>query len=117
MASDTLLGGSKNYLQLYCNDAVINCRLTLSDLMETYFPDEDKIDDLYLSEMLPLKTGWNRVALDDEIIRGYADEMKDFMECIYFDKEPISGFELAYDTIKIIYAAYKSAEIGRSVNF
>ena len=116
MATDTLLGGSKNYLQLYCNDAVINCRLTLSDLMETYFPDEERIADLYLSEMLPLKTGWNRVALDDEIIRGYADEMKDFMECIYFDKEPLSGFEIAYDTIKIIYAAYKSAEIGRSVN-
>lgn len=116
MATDTLLGGSKNYIELYCNDAVINCKLTLSDLMETYFLDEDRIDSVYLSEMLPSKTGWNRVALDDEIIRGYADEMKDFMECIYFDREPQSGFDVAYETIKIIYAAYKSAELGRSVN-
>ena len=115
MATDTLLGGSKNYIQLYCNDAVINCRLTMSDLMETYFLDEDRIETLYLSEMLPSKLGWNKVALDDEIIRGYADEMKDFMECIYFDREPQSGFGIAYDTIKIIYAAYKSAEIGRVV--
>ena len=115
MATDTLLGGSKNYLQLYCNDTAINCRLTMSDLMETYFLDDEGIENLYLSEMLPSNLGWNKVALDDEIIRGYADEMKDFMECIYFDREPQSGFEIAYDTIKIIYAAYKSAEIGRSV--
>ena len=115
MATDTLLGGSKNYVQIYCNDAVINCKLTMSDLMETYFLDEDRIETLYLSEMLPSKLGWNKVALDDEIIRGYADEMKDFMECIYFDREPQSGFKIAYDTISIIYAAYKSAEIGQSV--
>ena len=115
MATDTLLGGSKNYLQLYCNDTAINCRLTMSDLMETYFLDDEGIENLYLSEMLPSNLGWNKVALDDEIIRGYADEMKDFMECIYFDREPQSGFEIACDTIKIIYAAYKSAEIGRSV--
>ena len=116
MATDTLLGGSKNYIELYCNDAVINCKLTLSDLMETYFLDEERLDSVYLSEMLPSKTGWNRVALDDEIIRGYADEMKDFMECIYFDREPQSSFDVAYETIKIIYAAYKSAELGRSVS-
>ena len=116
MATDTLLGGSKNYVQLYCNDSVINCKLTMSDLMETYFLDNEGIENLYLSEMLPSNLGWNKVALDDEIIRGYADEMKDFMECIYFDREPQSGFTMAYDTIKIIYAVYKSAEIGRSVS-
>lgn len=115
MATDTLLGGSRNCIELYCNDAVINCKLTLSDLMETYFLDEDRLDSIYLSEMLPSRLGWNRAALDDEIIRGYADEMRDFMECIYFDREPQSGFEIAYETIKIIYAAYKSAELGRSV--
>ena len=56
--------------------------------------------------MLPAKTGWNHPFLEDEIIRGYTDEMRDFMEAIYFDREPMSGFDLAYDTIKIIYAAY-----------
>ena len=38
--------------------------------------------------------------LEDEIIRGYTDEMRDFMECVYYDREPQSGFTLAYDTIK-----------------
>ena len=115
IATDTLLGGSRNYVELYCNDAVINCKLTMSDLMSTYFLDEDRLDDVYISEMLEAKTGWNNPFLEDEIIRGYTDEMKDFVEAVYYDKEPKSGFPLAYDTIKIIYAAYKSAEIGRAV--
>ncbi|MCR5678135.1 MAG: Gfo/Idh/MocA family oxidoreductase [Agathobacter sp.] len=115
VATDTLLGGSKNYVELYCNDAAINCRLTMSNIMETYFLDEDKLDDVYLSEMLPQKTGWNYPFLEDEIIRGYTDEMRDFIESIYFHRTPKAGFELAYDTAKIIYAAYKSAELKQPV--
>ena len=116
IATDVLLGGSKNYIELYCNDATINCNLTMSNLMSTYFLDEDRMDDVYISEMLPSKTGWNNPFLEDEIIRGYTDEMRDFLECIYFDREPKSGFNLAYDSIKIIYAAYKSSELGVAVS-
>lgn len=115
IATDTLLGGSRNYVELYCNDAVIDCKLTMSDMMSTYFLDEDRLDDVYISEMLPSKTGWNHPFLEDEIIRGYTDEMRDFIEAIYYDREPKSGFAVAYETIKVIYAAYKSAEIGRAV--
>jgi predicted dehydrogenase len=115
IATDTLLGGSKNYVELYCNDAVINCNLTMSNLMSTYFLDEERLDDVYISEMLPAKTGWNNPFLEDEIIRGYTDEIRDFIEAIYYNREPKSGFQIAYDTVKIIYAAYKSAELGVAV--
>ena len=111
IATDTLLGGSKNYVELYCNDAAINCTLTMSDLMSTYFLDEDNLDNVYISEMLPSKIGWNKPFLEDEIIRGYTDEMRDFMEAIFYDRDPKAGFDLAYDTIRIIYAAYMSAEM------
>lgn len=117
MATDVCLGGSKNYVELYCNDTTINCNLTLNDAMKTYFLDEDGLDDVYLSEMLPSKIGWNRPFISDEIIRGYTDEMQDFMEAIYYDREPKSGFKLAYDTIKITYAAYMSAEKGERIYF
>ena len=115
IATDTLLGGSKNYVELYCNDMAISCRLTMNDSMETYFLDEDNLEDVYLSEMLPSKTGWNKPFLEDEIMRGYTDEMRDFVESVYYDREPKSGFQLAYDTAKLIYAAYKSAELGVAV--
>ena len=115
IATDTLLGGSKNYVELYCNDAAINCTLTMSDLMSTYFLDEDNLDNVYISEMLPSKIGWNKPFLEDEIIRGYTDEMRDFMEAIFYNRDPKAGFDLAYDTIRIIYAAYMSAEMGCKV--
>ena len=115
LATDTLLGGSKNYIELYCNDAAITCRLTMNDMMDTYFLDEDRLDDVYISEMLPTKTGWNHPFLEDEIIRGYVDEMRDFMEAVYYDREPLSGFDIAYDTSRIIYAAYQSSELGHAV--
>ena len=115
IGSDELLGGSRNYVELYCNDAVVKCTLTMSDLMSTYFLDEDRLDDVYISEMLPSKMGWNNPFLEDEIIRGYTDEMRDFMDAIYYDREPKSGFDIAYDTTRITYAAYKSSELGVAV--
>lgn len=115
MANDTLLGGSKNYIELYCNDAAINCTLTMADMMETYFLDEDGLGDVYISEMLPRKTGWNKPFLLDEVMRGYTDEMKDFMECALYNRHPKSDFTMAYETAKIIYAAYKSAEVGHVI--
>lgn len=110
IATDTLLGGSKNYVELYCNDATLNCTLTMNDMMETYLLDEEGLEDVYISEMLPSKKGWNKPFIIDEMVRGYVDEMQDFMEAIYYDREPKSDFKLAYETIKIVYAAYASAE-------
>lgn len=117
IACDTLLGGSKNYVELYCNDAAINCTLTLNNLMSSYFLDEDGLDHVYISEMLPGKTGWNHPFISDEIIRGYTDEIQDFMESIAFEREPKAGFDLARDTAKVVYAAYLSAEQGKKVEF
>ena len=37
------------------------------------------------------------------------------MDAVYYDREPKSGFDLAYDSIRIIYAAYKSSELGVAV--
>lgn len=115
IATDTLLGGSKNYIELYCNDTAINCKLTMNDMMQTYFLDEDNLEDVDISEMLPAKTGWNNLFLSDEVIRGYCAEMKDFMECAYYNRKPISDFKVAYDSTKVTYAAYMSAELGRKV--
>ena len=62
--------------------------------------------------MLPSKIRWNNPFLEDEVIRGYISEMQEFMDSIHYDREPESGFDLAYDSIKFIYAAYKPSELG-----
>lgn len=115
IATDTLLGGSRNYVEAYCNDTALKCNLTLNNLMSTYFLDEERLDDVYISEMLPSKLGWNHPFVLDDIIRGYSAEMQDFMEVAAYGTHPVSDFQLAYDTARITYAAYMSAEEGRRI--
>ena len=116
IASDTVLGGTKNYIEIYSNDSALMCNITPTDILNTYFLDEEGLENVYISEMLPGKTGWNKAFINDEIIRGYSGELRDFLETIAYDKEPLSGFNIAFDTVKIIYAAYLSAQEGRRVN-
>lgn len=117
IATDVLLGGSKNYIDVYGNDVAMTCNLTPNNLLNTYLLDEDGMNDVYISEMLPSKLGWNQPFISDNIIRGYRDEIQDFVNCIVKNEKPKSGFDLAYDTIKVIYAAYYSAEIKKEIEF
>lgn len=117
IASDTVLGGSRNYIEVYGNNTALNCNITPTDLLNTYFLDEDGLDDVNISEMLPRKLGWNKAFVSDEIIRGYMGELQDFVETIAYDRKPVSDFTLAYDTTKVIYAAYQAAEEGRRIDF
>ena len=116
IASDTVLGGTKNYIEVYSNDSSLVCNITPTDILNTYFLDEEGLEDVYLAEMLPAKLGWNKAFVSDEVIRGYMGEMQDFMEAVAFDRAPASGFDIAYETTKILYAAYLSAEEGRRVD-
>ena len=115
IASDTVLGGSKNYIEVYSNDSTLMCNITPTDILNTYFLDEEGLEDVYISEMLPAKTGWNKAFVSDEVIRGYMGELQDFMECVAYDRAPASDFALAYETTKIMYAAYCSAEEGKRI--
>ncbi|NLY67299.1 MAG: Gfo/Idh/MocA family oxidoreductase [Tissierellia bacterium] len=117
IAADTCLGGTKNYVEVYCNDASFICNITPTDILQTYFLDENGLADIYISEMLPSKLGWNKVFVSDEILRGYTDELQDFVECVVYDRKPLSDFSLAYKCMQIIYAAYWSAEEGRRIEF
>ena len=116
IASDTVLGGSKNYIEVFSNDSALVCNITPPDILQTYFLDEEGIEDVTISEMLPSKLGWNKAFVSDEVIRGYMGELQDFMEAIAYDRAPASDFDLAYETTKIMYAAYQSAEEGRRID-
>lgn len=115
IASDTVLGGTKNYIELYGNNTALLCNLTPTDMLNTYFLEEDGLEQVNISEMLPAKLGWNKAFVSDEIIRGYLGEMQDFAEAVAFDRAPVSGFDLAFNTTRVMYAAYQSAEEGRPI--
>jgi predicted dehydrogenase len=116
ISTDNLLGGSKNYVEVYANDTAITCRLTMNDAMETYMVDDEGMDGVYLSEMLPIVTGWNKPFVADEMIRGYCNEIVDFMGAVIEDREAESNFALAAEVMKVTYAAYYSDEEGRRID-
>lgn len=117
MASDNVLGGVKNYVELYANDGALMCNITPADNLKTYFLDQEGLEDVYFSEMMPEKTGWNYVFIADEMLRGYVYELQDFVECVAHGRKPLSDIDLAYNSIKVMYAAYLSASEGRKINF
>ncbi|MDW7668127.1 MAG: Gfo/Idh/MocA family oxidoreductase [Bacillota bacterium] len=114
-AADICLGGTRNYINIYTNDSSFRCNMTPTDSMETYFLDEERIEDIEIAEMLPTKIGWNKAFISDEILRGYTNQFQDFIDSVAKDKEPISNFDIAYDITKIIYAAYISSEEGKRI--
>ena len=62
------------------------------------------------------KTGWQFVCVEEEWTRGYIQEIQDFMECVAFGRQPLAGLDLAYEAIRIHYAAYWAAEEGRRIS-
>ena len=74
------------------------------------FSDEKGLENVEIAEMLPTYIGWQHVFVSDEVLRGYVGEMQDFVECVAYGRRPLSGFDLAFETVKVIYAAYQSAE-------
>jgi predicted dehydrogenase len=109
-ASELVLGGVHNWLEVFANNHRTRANLNPIDALETYNPREDLLKDVYVTEKLGTKQGWSRPAPDEAWQHGYPQEFQDFMESIYFDREPLSGADLARDTVAVLYAGYLSAE-------
>src|SRR3984885_10246944 len=111
-SSELVLGGVHNWLEVICNNHRTRCNLNPVDALETFNPKEELLKDVYITEKIGTKQGWSRPAADEDWQHGYPQEFQDFMESIYFGREPLSGVDLAQDTIAVIYAGYRSAEGG-----
>ena len=116
MAGDMVVGGVKNLVEIYTNKSVYYCNMAATDGLRAYHDQAQGLENVYVTEKLTTKTGWQNVFLEEELMRGYTGELQDFMECVAFDRQPKSGFELAAKTALLVYAAYHSAETGRRVS-
>src|SRR5208283_3923180 len=116
VVSDTGLGGLNTRVTAFMTDGVIKANMTGNDAIETYAPDASVFDQEYFTEKLETKAGWNRPSCDEDWFRGFAQEIADFAGAIRDGREPLAGIDLAVDCVKVIYAAYLSAEEGRRVD-
>jgi predicted dehydrogenase len=114
-SGDMILGGVRNQIETYTTGSALLAAITPNTHMTSYLTDEAKLADVYITEKVDRKTGWQFVCLEEEWTRGYLQEIQDFMECAATGRPPRAGLELACETMKVIYAGYRAAEEGRRV--
>ena len=84
--------------------------------MQLYAPDGAIWGDEYVTEKVETKAGWQFPNPVEQWMRGYAEELTDFVDAIREGRPPLSGAELARETVEVIYAGYLSAAEGRRVD-
>jgi predicted dehydrogenase len=115
-ASDGILGGVRKWLEVYLSNAVAFANINPTDALKVYAPAPGIFGDEYITEKVETNAGWQFPSPDEEWMGGYPQELEDFADCILEGREPISGLDLAVDTVKVIYSAYLAAERGQRVN-
>ncbi len=109
-ASELVLGGVHNWIELNTNNHRTVCNINPNNAMQTYTPDEKHFKDVYIVEKTETKQGWSSVSPDESWFTGYQHEMEAFYRSAAFGDPVESNSTLAADTIATIYAGYLSAE-------
>jgi predicted dehydrogenase len=114
-SGDMIMGGVRNVIELYTSGGSLFANITPNNHLMSYLTNEEKLANVYITEKVDRKTGWQFVCLEEEWTRGYLQEIQDFMECVAYGRQPRADLDLARDTIKIQYVGYWSAEEGRRI--
>jgi predicted dehydrogenase len=114
-SGDMIMGGVRNVIETYTSGGSLMANITPNNHFVSYLTDEAKLKNVYITEKVDRKTGWQFVCLEEEWTRGYLQEIQDLMECVAAGREPRSGLALARETIKVQYAGYWSADEGRRI--
>jgi predicted dehydrogenase len=116
LSTDVSLGGVKNLLTAHLSNGVVQVNINPNTSLQVYAPDGQIWGDEYITEKVETKGGWQFPSPDEDWMRGYPQEMEDFVDAVREGREPLSGALLAHETVEVIYAAYVSAEEGRRVD-
>jgi predicted dehydrogenase len=115
-SNDITLGGVRNTVTAYLTNAVVQANITPNTVVTAYAPDAAVWGDEYISEKVETKSGWQFPSPEEDWMRGYPQELDDFVSAIAGRREPLSGGALARETVEVIYAGYLSAVTGRRVD-
>ncbi len=110
VASELVLGGVHNWLEVNANNHRTICNISPNTSMQTYNPVESQFDDVYVVEKIGTKQGWAPTSPDEDWFTGYQHEMEAFYRNAAYGTPIQSDSRLAADCIAAIYAGYLSAE-------
>ncbi|MFP3896446.1 MAG: Gfo/Idh/MocA family protein [Anaerolineales bacterium] len=114
--SDIVLGGMEDTLTVLLSNARIDCDLTHSGLIKAYASHSRVFEEEYIMEKAGTKAGWSYPSVDEEYLLGYPQEIRDFVESVVHDRSPRSTGRLGLEVVRLMYAAYQSAEEGRPIS-
>jgi predicted dehydrogenase len=114
-SNDVTLGGVRNVVTAYLTNGVLQANITPSTGVMAYAPEAAVWGDEYISEKVETKAGWQFPAPEEDWMRGYPQELEDFVDAIRERRAPLSGATLARDVVEVIYAGYLSSATGRRV--
>jgi predicted dehydrogenase len=110
VASDILLGGIHNWVEVAANNHRTICNINPTNAMQTYNPVEANFKDIYVVEKIGTKQGWSNPSPDEDWFTGYPQEIEAFYRTVA-DGDPVeSDSRLAANAISTIYSAYVSSE-------
>ena len=110
IASDIVLGGIHNMLEVNTNNHRSICNVNPNNAMQAYNPVEENFKDIYVVEKTGTKQGWSTPSPDEDWFTGYPQETEAFYRTIAYGDPVESDSRLAADCISTIYSAYVSAE-------
>jgi predicted dehydrogenase len=114
-AADDLLGGMESNMDVRLSNARIKFDLCPVRVCQFYTIDPAPVKDVYFNEKQETKAGLSFPNPHEEWLLGYPHEIQDFMEAIAFDRQPLTGLELAKQVVEVLYAGYVSMEEGRKI--
>ncbi len=109
-ASEIVMGGIHNWLEVMANNHRSVCNINPNTAMQTYNPRDSQFDDIYVVEKIGTKQGWASTAPDEDFITGFPQEINAFYTAIAEERACESDSGLAADTISAVYSAYLSAD-------
>ena len=114
-ANDITLGGVRNTVTAYLTNAVVQANINPNNAVTAYAPDGHVWGEEYITEKVETKAGWQFPSPEEDWMRGYPQELDDFVVAITERRPPLSGALLAREVVEVIYAGYVSAATGRRV--
>ena len=114
-ASDIVLGGIHNWLDVCANNHRTLCNINPNTAMQTYNPVEKNFADIYVVEKTGTKQGWAFTSPEEDWFTGYPQEIEAFYRTIAYGEPAESNSLLGADSISTIYSAYVSAARGGAV--
>src|SRR5206468_453401 len=90
-SNDTTLGGVRNVVSAYLTSGVVHANITPNTAVVAYAPEARVWGEEYITEKVETTSGWQFPSPEEDWMRGYPQELEDFVDAIHDGRPPPSA--------------------------